>query len=133
MSRYISDSLRRLVAKRANYCCEYCQLKELDAFFTFPIDHIISVKHGGITTDDNLAHSCTLCNTYKGSDIGTILLPNRIFTRLFNPRIDSWDDHFELYNYVIYAKTYVGEATVKILKLNDVERIIERQIIEENR
>jgi 5-methylcytosine-specific restriction endonuclease McrA len=132
MSRYIPDSLRRMVAKRANYCCEYCQMKELDAFFTFPVDHIISVKHNGDTTADNLAHCCTLCNTYKGSDIGTMLLPNRVFIRLFNPRIDSWKDHFDMENYVIYAKTSVGEATIKVLKLNDVDRIIERQIIEEN-
>lgn len=133
MSRYIAESLRRLVAQRADYCCEYCRLNELDSFFTFPIDHIISVKHGGETTANNLAYACPFCNSFKGSDIGTILLPNRTFIRLFNPRIDNWSDHFDMENHVIYSKTTIGEATIKILKLNDVDRIIERQVIEENR
>ena len=127
MSRYISEKLRSLVIKRANNCCEYCGLSDQDAFYTFPIDHIISLKHGGKTIAVNLAYSCMNCNKNKGSDIGTMLLPNRQFIRLFNPREDDWAAHFEISEGMIYAKTNIGEATIKVLKMNEIERIIERQ------
>lgn len=70
-----------------------------------------------------------LCNINKGSDIGTVLLPDRIFIRLYNPRIDKWNEHFEFSEAAIYAKTSVGKASIKVLKLNEVERVVERQVI----
>lgn len=47
MNRYIADSVRQLVAQRANYRCEYCGIHKDEAFYPFQIDHIISLKHGG--------------------------------------------------------------------------------------
>ena len=130
MSRYVSDAFRLFTASRAGHRCEYCRLAEAVAFLRFQIDHIISVKHDGTSELDNLAWSCFLCNLYKGSDIGTILLPSKQFVRLFNPREDIWDEHFELDDGVIYPKTAIGEATIKVLRLNDVERIMERREME---
>ena len=49
MTRHISEELRKAVAIRANYCCEYCLIQEEDTFFTCQIDHILSLKHGGLT------------------------------------------------------------------------------------
>jgi hypothetical protein len=66
------------------------------------------------------------CNNSKGSDIGTILLPDKIFIRLFNPREDTWHDHFEIEYGVIYAKTDITKATIKVLKMNEIDRIIVR-------
>ncbi len=74
-----------------------------------------------------MAYACFACNNTKGSDIGTMLLPDRIFIRLYNPRIDNWHDHFEIENGVIYDKTDIAKATIKVLNLNEIERIIERQ------
>ncbi|MFN7115190.1 MAG: HNH endonuclease [Saprospiraceae bacterium] len=85
MSRYIPDALRTLVAERANTCCEYCLLPELYSFFSFHVDHIISVKHGGETEADNLAYACTLCNRNKGADLGTILIKNGPLIPFSNP------------------------------------------------
>lgn len=129
MSRYISPKLRELVTKRAKFCCEYCLLPLHDGFYPYHIDHIISLKHGGKTILSNLALSCLLCNIHKGSNIGTMLLPDRFFIRLFNPRTDIWKEHFEFIDGAIFAKTTIGEATIKVLNLNEVERIIERQVI----
>ncbi len=129
MSTYIPDRLRLLVAQRAAHQCEYCKIKEDDSFLTFQVDHIISIKHGGDTIESNLAWSCFAYNNNKGSDIGTVLLPSVEFIRLFNPRSDSWDVHFEAVDCVLYAKSKVGEATIKVLKLNEVERIMERQAL----
>jgi len=52
---YVSRELRRLVSTRARGRCEYCLLAEADAFFTHETDHIISQKHDGATSADNLA------------------------------------------------------------------------------
>lgn len=127
MSRYIADSLKKQVIDRANYRCEYCLQPDLFAYISHQIDHIISIKHGGENNLDNLAYACFQCNVNKGSDIGTVLLPDRTLIRLYNPRIDYWHDHFEIENGVIYAKTAIGQATIKILDFNDVDRVLERQ------
>jgi 5-methylcytosine-specific restriction endonuclease McrA len=126
MNRYISETIRKKVIIRANHYCEYCQISDDDIYFPHQIDHIISRKHGGESTLENLAYACFACNNAKGSDIGTILLPDKVFIRLFNPREDSWQDHFEMENGVIYAKTTIGQATVKVLNFNDINRVIER-------
>lgn len=131
MSRYISTQLRNLVAKRANYICEYCLAYEGHAFIKFQIEHIISLKHHGLTVSENLAYSCFLCNNAKGSDVGTILNEDS-FIRFFNPRKDFWIDHFEISGNIILPKSKIGEGTVKILDLNNQERLIERQTLLES-
>ena len=73
MSSYVSAALRRLVAERAAYLCEYCLLHEEDTFFGCEVDHIISEKHGGPTVAENLAYACAFCNRAKGSDVGSIV------------------------------------------------------------
>ena len=60
MSRYIPESIRQFVAERANYQCEYCLLPQRIAGFQFEIDHIISIKHSGSSSPDNLAFSCPI-------------------------------------------------------------------------
>lgn len=129
MTRHIPEKLRQLVAERAEYRCEYCRMLQQDSFFPFQIDHIISRKHGGATLQSNLAWSCFACNNEKGSDIATVLLPSKSLVRLFNPREDIWEGHFELDDGVFYAKTIIAEATIKVLKMNNVERIIERRAL----
>lgn len=96
MSRPIPEKLRNQVADRAANRCEYCLIHEEDLILKCQIDHIISLKHKGATSLENLAYSCLICNTNKGSDIGTVVLPNQNFVRFFNPRLDQWADHFEL-------------------------------------
>jgi hypothetical protein len=128
MRYYISELLKLFVAKRAQYRCEYYHLQELDAYFKHQIEHIISRKHGGETIEENLAYACADCNSNKGTDLSTVFLPDFTLIRLFNPRRDDWDEHFYEEDSVIYAKTKVGEATIKVLKINDVDRIIERRL-----
>ncbi len=127
MSRYLSAAIRSFVLQRAFLTCEYCLLHETQSFVGFEIDHIISLKHGGTNDLANLAHTCLYCNQNKGADVGTVLLPSESFIRFFNPRKDRWSDHFEISGALILPKTFIGEATVKILKFNEVERILERK------
>ena len=126
MSKNIPQSLRNAVANRAEYRCEYCRRPEADSFIHYQSDHIISRKHGGKTTLKNLAWTCPVCNNHKGSDLVTILEDEDVVIRLFNPRKQDWAEHFEVINGEISGKTAIGEATVKLLKFNEPERILER-------
>jgi HNH endonuclease len=130
MSLVISDSLKKKVAIRANFCCEYCLLSQRASFYTFHIDHIKSLKHGGLSVLHNLAYCCPECNSFKGSDVGTFINSDDFLVRFFNPRKKSWHDHFVLQNGVIYGKTEIGLATERIFKFNDLDRLIfRRQLI----
>jgi HNH endonuclease len=126
MSKNIPESLRRKVALRAQYRCEYCRRPEMDSFIRYQSDHVISRKHGGKTILENLAHACSICNNDKGSDLSTILSDEGPLIRLFNPRKDNWFEHFEVQDGQILFKTEIGAATVKLLKFNEINRILER-------
>ena len=127
MSRYISKKSREVVKNRANECCEYCRVPEIFSFLGYEIDHIIAIKHGGTNDLSNLAWACTICNNLKGTDIGTMLLPEQTIVRFYNPRTDIWEEHFETSKALINSKTEIGEATVKIFQFNSLERLRERQ------
>jgi hypothetical protein len=129
MSRYLNRKTRDAVAKRARFRCEYCLLHEGDAYLAFEIDHIISLKHGGNSELDNLAYSCVACNRMKGADIGSIVLPEKEFIRLYNPRTDSWEEHFRIMGPRIVPISDIGKVTTKILLLNDDLRISEREAL----
>ena len=126
--------MRRQVAARADYLCEYCLISEADTFLGCHVDHIISVKHEGPTTIDNLAYACVVCNRQKGSDLGSIDWRTKNLVRFFNPRSDRWSDHFSLQGARIASLTSIGEVTVRILGFNSDSQVIERQtLIDENR
>ena len=130
MSRYVSDNLRQKVAKRAKFCCEYCLVPEFFLATIFHIEHIRSIKHGGKTLFENLAYACPHCNQNKGSDIATFLSDNsEQLVRFFNPRKDIWHDHFHINNGKILPKSEIAEATIRILDINQIERIIFRQAL----
>ncbi len=130
MSRpYISEELRRLVAERADHICEYCLMAEADRSSSCQVDHIISVKHGGSTTPDNLAYACIYCNLQKGSDLGSIVWRTGELVRFFNPRRDFWGEHFRLNEAVIQPLTDIGEVTARIFEFNNDERLVERQAL----
>ena len=127
--RYVSANIRLQVKERAIYCCEYCKLPELFSFIGFELDHIIPLKHGGNNNFDNLAWACAVCNNCKGTDVGTFLLPDLDLIRFYHPRLDNWEDHFELSRPMITPKTNIGEATIKIFQFNHPNRLDEREAL----
>jgi hypothetical protein len=127
MRSYISDDLRQRVAERADFLCEYCLIHAEDTYFGCEVDHIISVKHDGPSTASNLAYACFFCNRDKGSDIGSIVWETGAFVRFFNPRTDSWAEHFRLNGVIIEPLSNIGQATARILGFDESERILERQ------
>ena len=127
MAHEVAEVSRRLVIERAAQRCEYCLVHEDSAGFPHQIDHIISRKHGGASDIGNLAYACVLCNRYKGSDIASVDRSGQP-VRFFDPRRDTWDEHFKLDGPVIQPMTPVGEVTARVLRLNASERVIERQL-----
>jgi len=126
---YISVKTRQLVAKRAEFRCEYCLIHEDDTFFGCEIDHIVSKKHGGSNDPENLAYACLLCNRHKGTDVGSIHPTTGELIRFFNPRKDHWDKHFQLAGVTIEPLTDIGEITARLFALNAQERLLERDAL----
>ena len=84
-----------LVRARARGFCEYCRFPERFADTPFQVDHIIAEKHRGQTEIGNLAYACFYCNSYKGPNLAGIDPETKEIIRLFNPRKDSWNYHFQ--------------------------------------
>jgi hypothetical protein len=124
---HILAKLRRLVIKRAQECCEYCLLHQDDADFAHQIDHLIALKHGGQTASENLVLACVECNRYKGSDLTSIDPVGGAIVPLFNPRTQTWREHFALEGALLIGQTPTGRATIALLRINDPARVIQRQ------
>ena len=115
MSDEVAAPLRVLTQGRARLRCEYCLLHEEDAWEPHQPDHIIARKHRGVTTDDNLAWTCAVCNRHKGSDIASIDANTGRVVRLFHPRRDRWAHHFRLRQGRIVSRTAFGRVTEFLL------------------
>lgn len=122
----ISEKQRRFVATRAQNRCEYCLLPQSAALHKHEPDHIIPRKHGGKTDENNLALACFRCNRYKGPNVGSFDPHSNKLVAFFNPRKDIWSDHFQLDGAIIKPLTQEARVTVKIFRLNDEDRVVER-------
>ena len=125
-----AEPLRREVGARAQSRCEYCLYPEARSAFWHQVDHIISRKHGGGSSLDNLAFCCVFCNRYKGSDIAAIDTRTGEIVRLFHPRLDRWSDHFRLAGAIIEPLTLKGEVTARLPRFNQAERVAERALLQ---
>ena len=127
-------ALRRLVRERAGNRCEYCGIhQDQDAFFTFPVDHIVALQHGGKTDAENLCLSCYRCNSHKGPNIVSIDPDTDEMVRLFHPRQDDWADHFEWRGALLSGRTAIGRATVKLLAINHPDYVLLRESLIDER
>jgi 5-methylcytosine-specific restriction endonuclease McrA len=129
----ISRAIRQEVRERANRRCEYCRLPEAYSPISYQVDHIIPVKrHLGSEAPINLAWTCFNCNRNKETDIaGYDLEDTNELTPLFNPRTQTWDDHFDMDGSVIVAKTAIGRVTLRLLIMNNPDYIDARTFLVE--
>lgn len=126
MSTYVPAALRKQVIERAKMRCEYCHFPQSVTLLAFEMEHIISEKHGGTTTLSNLALACPYCNRAKGTDLGSIDPETNQLRPFFNPRNQTWQDHFTLTGAIITPRTSEGRVTVLILQFNHPDRVQER-------
>lgn len=118
---------RRSVRQRSQDLCEYCRLPQAaQPFATFHVAHIRPRAHGGSDDLGNLCMSCGRCNAFKGPNLAGIDPDTGEVTRLFDPRQQAWDEHFELREALILGTTAVGRTTVEVLKMNEGRRVLLR-------
>jgi hypothetical protein len=129
MADYISVSLRQLVIQRASGACEYCLVHQTFSIYSHEVDHAIALKHGGQTISENLVLACLPCNRHKGSDLTSLDPLTGEITALFNPRIQTWSDHFQLEGGFILGLTATGRTTLFLLKMNEASRLQLRQAL----
>jgi hypothetical protein len=95
----------------------------------FQIDHITALKHHGPTAAENLALCGFNDNSSKGPNIAGIDPITREITRLFNPRQDSWNEHFLWNGVQLFGRTAIGRTTIDVLNINLPERIEHRRLL----
>ena len=117
------------VALRAGHQCEYCHAPE--AVFNLPleVEHILPVARGGGDIFANWALACRACNLFKAAHVSRLDPETDAVVRLFHPRADQWDDHFQVgfESGEILGRTPIGRATAARLELNSASQIAARR------
>src|SRR3954451_15484450 len=126
-------SRRRLVRDRAHDRCEYCQLPQEYTLLPHEIDHVRAKKHHGATALDNLCWACADCNVHKGANPAGFDFETGDLVPLFNPRRDTWSDHFAWDGPSLTGKTAIGRATIDVLEINHPERVEMRRMLIKSR
>ena len=67
--------------------------------------------------------SCQSCNLHKGTNLTTIDPESDERVQVFIPRTDTWEEHFQLADFVVIGLTDVGRATAKLLAMNGPQRV----------
>lgn len=127
----IGDSLRQLVRERAHRRCEYCHVPDEFDLLPFQVDHVIAQQHLGPSTAENLAWACFACNHRKGPNLSSVDWETGapVVTRLFNPRSDGWEEHFQWAGPVLQARTAIGRSTLHCLGINLNHRVALRKTL----
>lgn len=114
----IPSSLRDLVILRSGNCCEYCRLSQLGQEATFHVDHVVPVAAKGKTEAENLAWACVSCSLHKSAKQVANDPNTDEEVPLFNPRRQSWLEHFRWERVHVVGLTPTGRATVVALRMN---------------
>lgn len=122
-------SLREQVWERAKGRCEYCQLPQDHDPRPFHLDHIRPQKHDGATVFENLALCSAACSLFKGPNPAGFDPETDTLHPLFNPRTQSWQEHFEWNGGILVGLTPVGRATIGVLCINDALRVRHRELL----
>jgi 5-methylcytosine-specific restriction endonuclease McrA len=120
----ISAQVRAEVRERAQNACEYCHLHQDDSpLAVLHVEHIIPRVHSGSDEIANLALACIDCNLHKGTNLTGIDPETSEITPLFQPRRQSWEDHFEWQGIYLAGKTATGRTTIRVLNINSQDQV----------
>lgn len=133
------DEVKEAIKRRAGYRCEYCRM----AGWPLTVDHIIPRSAWAAAAREerepppfdpdepgNIASACWDCNIIGKDDHTTGEDPaTGEQVRLFHPRDDEWDTHFEwVENYtLVRGKTAIGRATIARLGINLPHYVAQRR------
>jgi len=105
---------------------QFCRL-------AFTLDHIVAQQHGGSNDLANVALACGFCNRHKGPNIAGLDSGSGRISRLYNPRLDYWGDHFQPDGPMIVGLTTTGRATIAVLSINHPLQLSVRQSLIDER
>jgi hypothetical protein len=131
MSRhYIPKAVRRKVARAAADRCGYCLTSQHIVGPLLEIDHIIPESLGGTADESNLWLACPTCNGAKADRTESVDPESGENVGLFNPRLDSWSEHFEWVEEgaLISGRTAKGRATIIALNMNHPDIVAARRL-----
>jgi hypothetical protein len=114
----VSSRLREAVVRRAGNRCEYCRLSQIGQEAVFHVDHILPQSAGGPSTIGNLALACVSCSLRKSARETAPDPESGEQVPLFNPRTQSWTDHFRWQVDTVVPLTATGRATAAALAIN---------------
>ncbi len=115
---------RELVRHRAGHRCEYCRLPQAAApYIAIHVEHVRAKQHHGGDEAENLALACPYCNRFKGPNLSAIDPETGTVVPVFNPRTQSWQEHFVFVRGEIVGRTPVGRATAALLNMNEEPRL----------
>jgi hypothetical protein len=129
VSVYISQNLRSQIELIDRKRCCYCLTNEANSGMPMTIDHIQPTSKGGLNTIENLCLACRTCNEYKSGTTEAIDPLTNQLTSLFNPRQQSWQEHFQWSNDASHVEglTAIGRATVITLRMNNAVIVATRK------
>jgi hypothetical protein len=112
--------IRDFVRDRARNCCEYCGSPQNHSSDDFAIEHITPRARDGSDDTDNLALSCSGCNSRKFTAIEAHDPVTGEMASLYHPRLDIWEEHFLWSDdrRLLIGKTPTGRATIVRIQLN---------------
>jgi hypothetical protein len=125
----MSTSRRQRVIDRAGNFCEYCQMPQGCTTLPHEVDHIRSRKLHGSSAIENLCLACAHCNSCKGTLVSGYDPVTDETVRLFNPRIDQWDEHFDWDGPLLVGKTAIARTTIDVLNINIQLRVEHRRLL----
>ena len=115
---------RELVRRRAGGVCEYCRIPQgATPLIPFHVEHTIARQHGGGSDQSLLCLACDRCNAHKGPNLTSVDPDSGAIVLLFNPRQDTWNDHFLLRGGTVVGLTPTRRATVRLLNMNAPRRV----------
>ena len=111
-------AIKEPLLKSSNKKCAYCEciLQETDSYCQIEHFHPKSLYPQEVVLWDNLLPVCGRCNAHKG-DHNTVKIP------IINPYKDVPKKHLSTQGCRLYSKTEIGKMTIKVLNLNDYDRL----------
>lgn len=129
-TQHIDAVVRARVRAQARHRCGYCLSAEHITGTALELDHLIPIARGGSSEESKLWLACAGCNSRKASRVSAADPETGDVVRLFNPRLDTWSDHFRwLTNGErVGGLTAIGRATVVALGLNRAVLVAARRL-----
>jgi hypothetical protein len=115
----ISKDLDAKIRRQAKNHCGYCLNPQELMPFKLEIEHLHPQALGGKSVEENLWLACRECNAHKATKSKATDRLTGKTVKLFNPRKQNWNEHFEFSNdsIEIIGKT---ASTVECLQMNNI-------------